>query len=161
MSNTVIILRGPSGAGKSTWIKEYVEMLPHAHQVVSADHFFAETDHETGEVIYNFNPAKLAEAHNDCMKRFVDNVSHEFETIIVDNTSIRKWEHENYEAIARQNGYDIMFVEFRPKTIADIKKCAARNTHRVPREVIARMCIDFEPLEMSLTGDYELKVEMI
>ena len=40
---------------------------------------------------------------------------------------------------------EVEVVEIMATTIEDIKSCIKRNRHNVPAEVIAKMCIDFEP----------------
>jgi len=139
----VIILRGPSGAGKSTYIKE---ALPQDVIVVSADHFFMKKDEE-GNDFYDFNPSLLGQAHNACLLSFIQALDFEIECVVVDNTHIHKWEYQHYKAIAELAGYEVEIVEFIPKSVEDIKTCISRNTHRVPADIVTRMCIEFEPDE--------------
>lgn len=143
MAKTVYILRGPSGAGKSTYIQNY---LPNGCTVVSADQFFLKGD-ENGDTYYDFNPALLGQAHARCQWSFVQALQFDIEHVVVDNTNIHKWEYDAYVAIAELAGYKVEIIAFRPETIKDIKTCIERNVHRVPADIVARMCIEFEPDE--------------
>lgn len=91
---TVEILVGPSGSGKSTWAANQT-----AATVVSADHFF---EMRGG---YRFDPAKLGEAHAQCMLRFVEamvrGVGRSDEMVIVDNTNTTPIEVAPYYAVAK------------------------------------------------------------
>jgi predicted kinase len=64
--------------------------------------------------------------------------------IIVDNTNIRTWEYTNYIVAAKMHGYAVEIVEFRPITVDDIRVCIERNEHRVPADIVSRMCVEFE-----------------
>jgi len=144
MSKTVYILRGPSGAGKSTYIQKNLEGIP----VVSADHFFM----NDGE--YDFNPSLLAQAHNECLGRFISFVENGGD-VVVDNTNIHIWEFANYDHIANMLGYKVVLVEFRVRTVEGIQKCAERNAHGVPADIVARMAMNFEP---GNKGGYNLEI---
>jgi len=134
--STVTIMRGPSGSGKSTHVKKIVNALT---VVVSSDLYFM----KDGE--YCFDPRQLPQAHNQCFHKFLWAIRGEVENIVVDNTNIHHWEYVNYVKVAKMNDYKVEIVELMPTTIADIKLCIKRNTHNVPPEVIAKMCIEFEP----------------
>ena len=134
--NTVTIMRGPSGSGKSTHTKKIINALT---VVVSSDLYFM----KEGE--YCFDPLQLPQAHNQCFIDFLCAIREEVENIVVDNTNTRHWEYMKYVEVAKMNDYEVRIVEFMPITIADIKVCIERNTHNVPPEVIAKMCIEFEP----------------
>ena len=147
----VIIMRGPAGSGKSTWVEEN---CPDA-VVVSADQFFIQTEYfqriegmdggPTGSrEVYDFDITKLAEAHQDCLCRFIDALITKEAQIVVDNTNIHYWEYDSYFKLARNYSYEVRIVEFRPKTLNDIDTCIQRNTHNVPKEIVTKMCLEFE-----------------
>jgi predicted kinase len=139
----VVIMRGIPGAGKGHYVKALIadSNLPdgRSHQltVCSADHFFG--------LDYNFDPTKLPEAHASCMSAFLQAILEEHEMVVVDNTNIKQWMYEAYEKVARLAGYNVEIVEVMPETIEELRKCAERNTHRVPVDVVARMAMEFEP----------------
>lgn len=147
--NTVFILRGPPGSGKSTWVKtHYAEAA-----IFSADQFFTRKEVvqrvEGGPPVeretYRFDISRLAEAHQDCLCRFIDAIMRGIPEIVVDNTNIHHWEYRPYKKIAAFAGYETKIVEFRPETLKDTKVCIDRNVHGVPPETITRMCMEFEP----------------
>ena len=138
----VVIMRGPSGAGKSTYIKKNFS----GAVVVSADQFFEKVDAE-GNLFYDFDIEKLGEAHANCQLRFVEHLQGRVDCIVVDNTHIHKWEYAGYKAIAKLAGYEVKIIEFCPTMIHEIKTCITRNAHRVPADIVARMCVEFEPDE--------------
>ncbi len=132
----VVILSGPPGSGKSTWAAQH---YPDA-TVCSADNFF--TDEETGE--YNFDPSRIAEAHAMCQLKFLLNLQRDDGVIVVDNTNIRYWERATYDTAARIMGWEVQTVLFVVRTLEQVKTCADRNVHGVPRDVVARMALDHE-----------------
>lgn len=147
-----LIIRGPSGSGKSTLTKkltEYHNGNGHDVTVCSADDFFMQ-DVERSAVDgtprkdYVFNPAKLGEAHAACLGKFIGAITDKHPVVIVDNTNIKHWEWRNYAMIARAAGYEVQIQEFRVKPDA-YKTVARRNVHRVPADIVYRMCVEFEP----------------
>lgn len=147
--NKVLILRGVSGAGKSSYAQKVAkESGAEQVHVVSADDFFMRPPYERAQSStrdYRFDPTKLPMAHSWCMCAFLRLLGQREEFIVVDNTNIHRWEYEPYELAARASGYDVEIVEVMPVTLEDLKECARRNVHGVPREVVARMAIEFEP----------------
>lgn len=132
----VVILSGPSGSGKSTWAaKTYPDAI-----VVSADHFFIDGD--TG--VYQFDPSKLAVAHAECMKQFLLSLQCDGKVVVVDNTNIHHWERDNYDLAAKLMGWSVDIEFFNVRTVSAIRKCAARNAHGVPLDVVARMALEHE-----------------
>jgi predicted kinase len=158
---TVVILRGPSGAGKSTVTKAITaHQGPENVAVCSADEFFMHdcmvqdpdaVIAEGGEPImipgreYRFNPTKLGEAHAWCYGQFLYELIAGKPFIIVDNTNIHMWEWTNYAVAAKAMGYTVDIQEFRVETVEQIQECQRRNVHRVPADIVARMCLEFEP----------------
>jgi len=135
----VTILRGPSGSGKSTYAKNLDDV-----RIVSADDFFMKRNPETNALEYQFDPTKLARAHNDCFRRFLIHLQQEVKHVVVDNTNIHAWEYDNYREVAAMMGYRVEIVIFQPTTLKEIKLCIRRTTHRVPAEIIMRMGLEFE-----------------
>lgn len=150
----VIIFRGPSGAGKSTYSKTINYDVK-----CSTDNFFMEKNPRTGKVEYMFNPTRLAEVHSKCMQLFLCSMQKEKETIVVDNTFIHAWEFKPYIEAARLAGYSIEVVNFKAETVDDIRLCIKRNTHNVPAEVVARMCVEFEEVYDSNIFIKNMKIE--
>jgi len=150
--NTVVIMRGPTGSGKSTYVRQYFRNAC----VVSADNFFMKTEiirqHGDGGPTrkrehYDFDPRLLPQAHAACLRSFVDALAEGVKTVVVDNTNIHLWELGGYLKIAKLAKYEVEIVQFVPTTIEDIKTCLKRNTHGVPFEIVAKMCVEFEKSE--------------
>jgi hypothetical protein len=124
--------------------------------VCSADDFFnkrcefgvsdkAFRDRDGNLVEYRFNPAKLGEAHAQCLSTFIGAVADKKPVVIVDNTNIKMWEWRNYAMIAKSHGYEIQIQEFVVETVEQIREVARRNVHSVPADIVYRMCVEFEP----------------
>jgi hypothetical protein len=118
-------------------------------QVFSADHFFE----RSGE--YKFNLDFLGDAHNACLKGFLDAVRNTAPTkvyvmrgvpgsgkssyvknvtegIVCDNTNIGVAELAPYVASALAYGHDVTVV----RVLCDPAVAAARNVHGVPANVV-------------------------
>jgi predicted kinase len=134
------ILRGPSGSGKSTFASK-LTIHEEDHVVCSADKYFL--DH-LGE--YKFNPAKLGVAHAECLETFLIAIKQGVPLIIVDNTHTQEWEWINYARIGemQEGEYKVTVHNFVVRDIATMNLCAARNAHAVPKDVVYRMCGEFE-----------------
>ena len=141
MEKTVIIMVSCSGGGKSTKAKQHMANVPDA-ALVSADHFFE----KSGK--YIFDAGKLGAAHTSCQAKFLEFVKEGKSLVVVDNTNTTDREREFYIKTGRQYGYKIMVDVLD----TDIDTCAARNTHGVSREVVAKQAarINLKP------GFYEL-----
>jgi len=146
----VVILRGVSGSGKTTYAKTICAQ--HDEVVVcSADDFFMHQawNPDKGSLLeYQFDPARLGEAHTYCFGKFLDALYQEGDrVIIVDNTFIHKWEIENYLKAAWFVGAVVEVHEIRIQTLDELQECIRRNVHRVPPEVVTRMALEFEPMD--------------
>ena len=152
------IMRGPSGAGKSSWLSTELE----DPEICSADEFWWKkcalqdeiatrlTNNPTrnkNDVLeeYCFDLSRLSEAHSACLTHFIQAITNNVELVVADNTFIHEWTLGPYIEVAEAFGYEITLVEFVPESVDDIKKCISRNLHQVPCDVIARMCVEFEP----------------
>lgn len=160
----VILVRGIPGAGKSTYVRKLRaehEALGYEVVTCSADDFFI---HEVWKQVsnteagilhnkvmeYQFDPAKLAEAHSACLGGFLDAVQEADDgdqLVIVDNTFIHKWEMRNYIKAANFADCVVEVHEFRVETIMQLRLCVERNEHKVPADVVARMAMEFEPYD--------------
>lgn len=129
----VTIMRGIPGSGKSTWMQ--MNLFGH---VVSADYYF--TNPVTGE--YHFNPEQLPNAHNACLKDFIDHLQRERDHIIVDNTNVRTFEIAPYYRLAEVFGYEVEIVWL----VCDPAVAVARGVHGVPENLVRTMSVSFEPL---------------
>lgn len=124
--NTAFIMVGASGSGKSTWIHNNATTA----KVCSADDYFMG---KKGE--YNFDPSKLSNAHNACLRKFTRILIYGKTDVVSDNTNTTMAEVAPYVSLAEAYGYDVRVVFM--DTPADV--CIARNTKEVPAIVIDRM----------------------
>lgn len=161
----VVLVRGPSGCGKSTHVKgmaaHYVG-LGYDVAVCSADDFFVvrvpvvRNGVASQETVleYRFDPVRLGEAHAVCFGKFLDCVQEDVgggdRLVIVDNTFIHKWEMRNYIKAANFADCVVEVHEFRVETITQLRLCVARNVHRVPADIVARMAMEFEPYDKAM-----------
>jgi predicted kinase len=123
------ILRGLPGSGKSTW----VESNARDAVVCSADAFFYDA-----EGVYQFDPAKLGEAHTSCTRALFANMASGAPHVLLDNTCTRRWEYSLAEDMAHQFGYTVEVVTIWTGELTD-QELADRNTHGVPVEIIEAM----------------------
>lgn len=123
----VIIMRGIPGSGKSTIAKWFEEL---GAIRCNTDKYF----YVNGE--YKFDRDKLHEYHKKNMVDFIIHVDNGVDTVIVDNTNIKRRDYLPYVEVARDNGYEVHTITFAPQ---DIEKCIKRNKHNVPEEAIRRM----------------------
>lgn len=122
----VIVLSGVSGSGKSTFSED--ESFNESHALVcSADLYFYDKEGN-----YNFDGAKLGEAHASCFRNFIDFLRDGYEVMIVDNTNTTESEISPYMLGAAAFGYEAEIITFMCENEDDVKVCAARNSHGVP-----------------------------
>lgn len=131
----VKIMRGVPGSGKSTWCRTNLV----APIVFSADDHFTSEDG-----VYRFDPAKLSEAHGNCLLSFVSWLEHKAKynhvngLCVIDNTNIRAVEIAPYYQLALAYGCDVEIVQINVDPQA-IERIVSRNLHGVPAASVARM----------------------
>lgn len=128
----VDVLRGMSGSGKSTLARKL------GGTVVSADDLF-----ETPEG-YQFDPARIGEAHNACFRAFIEALQAGHERVIVDNTNTMVAEMAPYMLAAGAYGYEVKILEVR----CSVETALERNIHEVPEEAIRAMAEALETVEL-------------
>jgi hypothetical protein len=94
---------------------------------------------------YKFDPTKLVEYHQLCLKKFLTLLKKGHPQIVVDNTNTHRWEYMNYKLAAELAGYEVEIIEFIAETVEQIKVCIARNSHGTPADIIARHAMEYEP----------------
>lgn len=127
----IYILRGIPGSGKSTWAKFLrIQNLPGFTPIASADHYFLNVN---GEYIYK--PEEKGAAHQACYAYFCECIEGAFTTIVVDNTNTTLNEVDRYLQTGINNGYKVTVLNFEISPELSFQ----RNTHNVPKDVIAKM----------------------
>ena len=124
----VKIMQGVSGAGKSTFVRSYLARDGRT-SVCSADDFFGPE--------YKFDPRKLPQAHQACLRTFIDDLRNQPSgLIVVDNTNTTVAEVAPYYAAAEAYGWEPEIVYLHCE---DIEVAIARNVHKVPEQAIRAM----------------------
>lgn len=109
--------------------------------VVSADFFFS----KGGK--YRFDPRRLAEAHQECLREFTRMVTAgEKAVVFVDNTNTTVSEIVPYYALAEAHGYEAVVMTFR----CSPEEGAARNVHGVSLDACRRMAERLEETNKNL-----------
>uniref|UniRef100_W5KW86 NEDD4 binding protein 2-like 2 n=1 Tax=Astyanax mexicanus TaxID=7994 RepID=W5KW86_ASTMX len=136
-SPVLILMRGLPGCGKSTLAKEILSCGPDGLILSTDDYFFQEDS-------YFFDPTLLGNAHDWNQKRARDAMLDRRSPVIIDNTNVQAWEMKPYVTLALECGYRVDFVEPDTRWKCDPTELEKRNTHRVPRDTIAKMLDRFE-----------------
>lgn len=123
----LFIIRGLPGTGKSTLARI---LAPDAN--FAADDFFYDADG-----VYNFDPSKLGEAHNQCARN-VKNALLAGTSVAVANTFSRRWEYEPYINMAKKFGVRYYVIDLFDND-TPIDALFERNLHGVPRHVFKNM----------------------
>ena len=117
----LILLRGLPGSGKST----LANAIGGVH--FEADMYFVD---ENGN--YNFEPARIKDAHAWCQNKMKLSMETGVEKIVVSNTFTMEWEMEHYKMLAEANGY-------RLHSVIVENRHAGVNEHGVPTEKLEQM----------------------
>jgi predicted ABC-type ATPase len=131
----IYILRGVPGSGKSRFAANYRYGEEKKGWICSADQYFSKSG------TYKFDPSKLPEAHQSCLRNFIDSISSSCPMIIVDNTNIHAWEMAPYIALGELYGYQVEIHTFK---VENPVIAFERNIHNVPLKTIQYMFLALE-----------------
>jgi ABC-type molybdenum transport system ATPase subunit/photorepair protein PhrA len=122
----LILLRGLPGSGKSTLAS-----------AIGGIHFEADMYFVDDSGNYNFEPARIKDAHAWCQNKVKLSMESEVDKIVVSNTFTMEWEMEHYKMLANANGYRVhsVIVENRHDGV---------NEHGCPNATIEIMRNRFE-----------------
>lgn len=134
MCNKLIVLQGLPGSGKTEKVNVMVrakgpEATTQDVTVCSADHHFM----KDGK--YEFDPAELPVAHQECYRKFVKAVQDGVGLIIIDNTNLSTYEYSPYLVHAEAFGYEVEIITI----LTAVNVCIRRNVHNVPADRILDM----------------------
>ena len=128
-TSKVILIRGLPGSGKST-IATALTMHSNYNHIEADNYFYIASGGER----YEFNEAKLSDAHKWCFTEFKYILDTEAD-VIVSNTFSRIWELKPYLNECKLRGIYPQIIE----CIGDFG-----SIHNVPEEVITRMANRWE-----------------
>jgi tRNA uridine 5-carbamoylmethylation protein Kti12 len=145
IKKTVIINRAVPGSGKTTITNVIVSNLKSKGIPVSI--------HSTDEYFmldnkYIFELEKLGKYHDENLKKFKNSINNGTDVVICDNTNIAPWQTEPYSKLAREYGYQILFITLDPRELE--KHVASQqvteekpDAHGVSKEVLERMIEEY------------------
>lgn len=118
MTLTLTLIRGLPGSGKTTLAKTY-----------SADHFEADMYFVNDDGEYQFDGARLKQAHSWCQDSAKQSLQ-QGRNVVVSNTFVRLWEMKPYLKMAQQYNAELEVIE-----------CQGRyaNTHGVSQAIVNEM----------------------
>jgi len=131
----LLLIRGLSGSGKTTLAKLIV-VLNDLDHFVGAD-IFAADDHFMVDGQYQFDPAKLPEAHAQCQER-TDASLADGRWVVVHNTFSCRWELEPYFRLADAHEIEVFVVDLFDGGCTD-EQLVERTQHGVPLSSIQAM----------------------
>jgi predicted kinase len=136
MMSKLILVRGLPGSGKSFCAEnDILFSVAEAEQGVycfAADDWMVDEDCE-----YKFDPSLLSYCDDRCKAKTLMHLDLG-ETVIVHNTFTELWEMRPYADMIKDVQGELVILDLYDAGMSD-EKLAARNVHRVPVEVIAKM----------------------
>jgi len=158
---TVIIMRAVSGSGKTSiarFITDTLEQTRLSFGIHSTDEFFLVDNR------YVFELEKLAEYHRLNLEHFADDLRRGTDVVVCDNMNLLPWQSESYTTAARENGYQIVFINFLTRELKD--HIAAQqvtpekpDAHNLSKELLVRLIDDFHTYNELLDENSELNHE--
>ena len=148
IKRTLYIIRGLPGSGKSTMaaaLQEHCNIVSQSCSWVEADDYFVGHDGK-----YTYDGSKIGEAHDWCQQEAAKAMQHDYEVVIVSNTSTRLWEMQPYLDMAKAYNYHVQVLH-----------CEGQFgcTHDVPAATLSKMAARWERYRPSVedlpaeTGD--------
>ncbi len=145
MQKTVIINRAVPGSGKTTITNRIVNTLEEngINVVVhSTDKYFMIENR------YIFEIDKLYEYHQKNLIEFTKSIEKNIDVIICDNTNIAPWQTEAYTKLARENGYQIIYITLDPRELmkhVESQKVTHEkpDAHEVGQDVLKNMIKEY------------------
>jgi hypothetical protein len=103
---------------------------------MSADMFFEDMG-DNGDLVYNFDPTKIKDAHAWCQKHTGISMEMGVSPVGVANTFTQEWEMKPYFELADKHGYKIF-------TVIVENRHGSNNIHGVPDDKVEVMKGRFE-----------------
>ena len=145
IKKTVIINRAVPGSGKTTISNSIVNTLKKYNLDIcihSTDEYFMVKDK------YIFEIENLNTYHQKNIKNFRQSLEENETIVICDNTNIAPWQTKSYTDMAREYGYQIIFITFNPREIekhvaSQIVTDEKPDAHGVSEDVILQMIDEY------------------
>jgi predicted kinase len=128
-----IITRGVPGSGKSTFTKTLSDNAKKKRYTVDI-HSTDNLCMVNGKYEFDFN--KMNERHEQNYENFVKSLKLGTNIVVCDNTNVRPNNYKYYVSSAKELGYIVVAVVFKPDTL---ENHIIRNTHNVPKETLEKM----------------------
>ncbi|WQY57583.1 ATP-binding protein [Helicobacter pylori] len=90
--------------------------LRHSISVHSTDEYFIQIDEE-GIRRYVFGKKKLNEYHQNNQEAFKQALENRIDIVVCDNTNFESWQSKPYTDMAREFGYKILLIDFKPREL--------------------------------------------
>ena len=143
---TAVILHGITASGKSSFAQALIAYLDKRNikgKSFSTDDFFI-----TPEGRYIFDVSKLSEYHARNIDNFTNAMKDDVPIVICDNTNLMPWQSEAYTNGAREQGYDVLFVDFKPRDIVEHVKAqevteTRPGAHGIEKKIVERLLCDY------------------
>ena len=145
INKTVIINRAVPGSGKTTitnCIVNYLKQNNIKVSVHSTDEYFMVNNR------YMFDIEKLSDYHEKNFDTFKKSILDNTDVVICDNTNIAPWQTQPYTNIAREYGYQIIFLTLNPRELEkhiESQKVTPEkpDAHEVNKEVLEMMIKEY------------------
>ena len=142
---TVLINRAVPGSGKTTFAKNIFAAVSSAGLSIaihSTDEYFMRDGR------YVFDVSMLGEYHRRNLAAFKESLAKGIDLVVVDNTNLHPWETEPYTSAARDAGYQIILMNFKPREFEkhmEAQKVTPEkpDAHEVPESSMREHFADF------------------
>ena len=139
----LIIVRGLPGSGKTTMAGRLMTKLEEGTGEFGTADMFCADDYFIKDGVYQYDAARLREAHTLCELRVLQNMIHDV-SVVVHNTFTREWEMSPYLQAAEVLGQDAGVFSLFDSGMTDLE-LANNNSHGVGVDTISKMRDRWEP----------------
>jgi predicted kinase len=145
----LIVLRGVPGSGKTSWVSNYIKTHPNESVIAINDYdFFFNEDK------YQLNVSQIDEARSNSMTNFLEAITQNYDTIIINNINNRFYMYVNYILISASFGYKSTVFTIPCNNEHELYMFQSRNKYKIPMTYARNVYNDWDndPKEMILTS---------
>ena len=158
----VVINRGVPSLGKSTMafaIKDLLNRNKYQVTIHSTDNYFIQNGR------YTFDSKKSGRFHQKNKMAFLQDLKRGIDVVICDNTNLAPSHTAYYTEAAREFGYFILLLSFRPRDIdSHISALSSRQksalSHCVPENVIRQMMEEYLRYNLLLENEQQKQINV-